>query len=57
MKIIFLTVWRAFFKQEGVSQEGMDTAEDMGDYLLRTGKVSKETYDEKQMEAKELLEV
>ena len=51
IKIIFLTVWRAFVKQDGVSQEGMDTAEDLGDYLLRTGKVSREEYDEKQRES------
>lgn len=57
VKIILLTVWRAFVKQDGVSQEGMDTAEDMGDYLLRTGKVSKEEYEEKQKEAKDLLAV
>lgn len=56
VKIIFLTVWRAFVKQDGVSQEGMDTAEDMGDYLLRTGKVSKEEYDKKQQKSKEMIE-
>ena len=48
IKIILLTVWRAFVKQDGISQDGMDTAEDLGDYLLRTGKVSQEEYDEKQ---------
>lgn len=48
IKIILLTVWRAFVKQDGISQEGMDTAEDLGDYLLRTGKVTEEEYDEKQ---------
>ena len=40
---------------EGISAEGMDTAEDYGDYLLRTGKIDLATYDEKQLEAKELL--
>lgn len=51
IKIILLTVWRAFVKQDGISQEGMDTAEDLGDYLLRTGKVTEEEYNEKQRES------
>ncbi len=55
VKIIFLTVWRAFVKQDGVSQEGMDTAEDLGDYLLRTGKVTEEEYNEKQHESTLLI--
>ena len=57
VKIILLTVWRAFVKPDGVSQEGMDTAEDMGDYLLRCGKITEEEYMQKQNEAKQLLEV
>lgn len=57
VKIILLTVWRAFVKQDGISQEGMDTAEDMGDYLLRCGKITGEEYEQKQNEAKQLLEV
>ncbi len=55
VKIIFLTVWRAFVKQDGISQEGMDTAEDLGDYLLRTGKVTEEEYNEKQRESLSLM--
>ena len=55
VKIILLTVWRAFVKQDGVSQEGMDTAEDLGDYLLRTGKVTEEEYNEKQHESTLLI--
>ena len=54
-KIIFLTVWSAFVKQDGISQEGMDTAEDFGDYLLRCEKISKEEYNDGQEKAKELL--
>lgn len=54
-KIIFLTVWTAFFKQEGISQEGMDTAEDFGDYLLSCEKISEEEYKEGQEKASELL--
>lgn len=55
IKIILLTVWRAFVKQDGVSQEGMDTAEDLGDYLLRTGKVTQEQYNERQRESLSLM--
>lgn len=44
MKIIFLTVWTAFVKKEGISQEGMDTAEDLGDYLLHTNKITQADY-------------
>lgn len=54
-KIVFFTVWTAFFKQDGISQEGMDTAEDLGDYLLEEGRITKSDYDNKQNEAKELL--
>ena len=55
LKIIFLTI-KKVFKREDISSEGMETAEDYGDYLLRTEKISKEEYDEKQKIAKELLE-
>ena len=55
VKIIFLTVWRAFVKQDGISQDGMDTAEDLGDYLLRTGKVTQEEYNDKQRESLALV--
>lgn len=54
-KIIFQTVWKAFIKQEDIETEGMATAEDLGDYLLRTGKIDEQIYDEGQEEAKELL--
>ena len=54
-KIVFLTVWKAFVKSDGISQEGMDTAEDFGDYLLRTGKVDKEKYNYLQERSRTLL--
>lgn len=39
LRIIFATVKKAFIKQEGITQDDMATAEDLGDYLLRTEKV------------------
>lgn len=54
LKILFATVGKVFAR-EGVSAEGMDTAEDFGDYLLRTGKVTREEYDEKQALAVKML--
>lgn len=42
-KIIFMTVAKVF-KRDGISAEGMDTAEDFGDYLLRKGSIDEETY-------------
>ena len=56
-KIVFKTVWKAFVKQDGISQEGMDTAEDLGDYLLHSGKITEESYNRLQAEAKELIGV
>lgn len=55
MKIAIETIKKAFIKQEGITEEGMATAEDFGDYLLHTGKISKDCYDLKQKEAKKLL--
>jgi lipopolysaccharide/colanic/teichoic acid biosynthesis glycosyltransferase len=57
VKIVFQTVIKAFVKQEGITDGDMATAYDYGDWLLKNGKVSQEEYDEKQMEAKELLKV
>ena len=54
VKIIWETISKVL-KREGISAEGMDTAEDYGDYLLRTGRIDSETYEVKQMEARELL--
>lgn len=55
IKIIFKTVEKAFVKQEGITEEDMATAEDLGDYLLRNKKVDKEKYDQKQKQAKMIL--
>lgn len=56
VKIIFQTVIKAFLKQEGITDGDMATAYDYGDWLLKAGKVSREVYEEKQREAKKLLE-
>lgn len=56
MKIIYQTVMKAFVKQEGITEGDMATAQDFGDYLLFKGKVGREEYNDKQMEAKKLLE-
>lgn len=54
VKIIFDTV-KSVFSKEGISAEGMATAEDFGDYLLREGKVTVAEYEEGQRRAVELL--
>lgn len=54
LKICFLTVKKVFVRED-VSQEGMDTAEDFGDYLLRTEKITQDEYNEKQEEALRLI--
>lgn len=54
VKIVLLTVKKVFCRED-ISADGMDTAEDLGDYLLRTAQVSQETYQELQAEGKELL--
>ena len=53
-KIVFLTVKKVFCRED-ISAEGMDTAEDLGDYLLRTNRVSAEEYWELQAESREML--
>lgn len=55
IKIIFKTVEKAFVKQEGITEEDMATAEDLGDYLLRTERIDKEDYNRKQRQAKIIL--
>ncbi len=55
LKIIFQTIWKAFVKQENISADGMGTAEDLGDYLLRTGKIDLESYGEMILKSKKVL--
>lgn len=54
IKIIVKTVLKVLV-HEGVNQDGRATADDLGDYLLSEGRISREEYDAKQQEAKELL--
>lgn len=55
LKIILDTVKKAFIKQEGITQDDMATAEDLGDYLLRTEKVDQAEYECGQRKAKKIL--
>lgn len=55
LKIILDTVKKAFIKQEGITQDDMATAEDLGDYLLRTEKVDQAEYESQQRKAKMIL--
>ena len=55
VRIIFQTVMKAFVKKEGITEGDMATAEDFGDYLLRTGKITQEEYEEKQKQADMIL--
>ncbi|BDF34545.1 UDP-galactose phosphate transferase [Lachnospiraceae bacterium] len=42
-KIMFQTVQKVFCK-EGINTEGLATSEDLGDYLLRLGRITEEEY-------------
>lgn len=54
VKIIYRTVEKVF-KKEGITMDNMATAADYGDYLLSEGRVSKNEYAQKQIEAKEYV--
>lgn len=59
VKIIFDTVKQVFFKQKGLEGSEVDEVEltdDFGDYLLKAGRISRNVYEEKQQEARRLLE-
>ena len=56
VRIIFRTVGKVF-ERDGVSTEGMETAQDLGDYLLDKGSVNAREYEEKMAQAKELVNV
>lgn len=54
VKIILKTIAKVF-KRADINREGTASDMDFGDYLLEKGAVSKEEYEKKQVEAKELL--
>lgn len=54
--IIFKTVGKVLKRADTV-REGTASDMDFGDWLMQEGKVDKESYDEKQKEAKELLNI
>ena len=56
VKIILMTVGKVL-KRDGISEEGMATAEDLGDYLLHNGVVDQAVYEEMQKKARELIGV
>lgn len=51
IKIILKTFIKVF-KREDISEEGMETAEDLGDYLLRAGVIDQDRYEIGHREAK-----
>lgn len=53
---ICLKTLKKVIAREGIASEGMDTAQDLGDYLLNTGRVSRKEYDRKQKQAKALCD-
>lgn len=52
---ILLKTVKQVFVRDGITTEGMETAEDLGDYLLRIGRTQREEYDLKQNKAVELI--
>lgn len=55
VKIILTTLNKAFIKRSDITEEGSDTATDLGDYLLASGRITREEYDRGQEEAKRLI--
>lgn len=53
-KIILKTVLKVL-KREDIQTKGTETAEDYGDYLLRTGKITKEYYNAKIAESNDII--
>ena len=55
VKIILTTLVKAFIKRDGITEENCDTATDLGDYLLASGRITREEYDRGQEEARKLI--
>ncbi len=56
VKIILTTLNKAFIKRSDITEENCDTATDLGDYLLASGRITREEYDRGQAEAKRLIQ-
>lgn len=56
IKIILMTMFKVLKRSDTV-REGTASDMDLGDWLMMEGKIDQETYDEKQIRAKELLGV
>ena len=56
VKILFMTVGKVFLREDTV-REGTVSDLDLGDYLLEKGQVSREDYEQKQSQARELMKV
>lgn len=54
IRIVIKTLGKVFTRSD-ISTDGMETAEDYGDYLMRTKKVDRETYDLRQEEAQKII--
>ena len=54
MKILFQTLYKVI-KKDGVTTEGMETAEDLGDYLLRKGMICDNRFKNKIDEVHKLI--
>ena len=54
VKIILTTLGKVFMR-DGITEEGCNTATDLGDYLLASGKITREQYDCGQQEARRLI--
>lgn len=52
---IFFGTFAAVFRHDDINMEGEATALDMGDWLLKEGKISEEEYRQKQQEALEMI--
>ena len=54
--IILLRTVKNVFRREGIHTDGMATAEDYGDYLLRKGRINEKEYAVGQLEAQKITE-
>lgn len=59
VKIVWDTVRQVFFRHKGMESSDLDEVEitdDLGDYLLKSGRITRAQYDAGQAEARKLLE-